>query len=194
MTTAEQRAYTLEEYRLTEEGSQEKHEFFRGVIYAMPGGSPRHALLVGCVMAQLSEQFSAGPCRVFGSDLRLVAEKVEHWTYADASVVCGALERDEAKLAVRNPRILVEVLSPSTQAYDRGEKAAHYQTIASLESLILVDPAGFIEVSTRMETPTVLSTGELQHFAWWEFSGGRHELLPGFWLDVDRLFREAEGV
>ena len=118
-----------------------KHEFLDGNVWAMAGGSPDHAGIAANVSTSLGTQLRDRPCRVFSSDLRIRVKETGLGTYPDLSVVCGRLELDPddpKQQTVVNPRVIVEVLSPSTEAYDRGEKLEHYKRIPSLEDVVLV--------------------------------------------------------
>ena len=140
-------SYTYADYLQVEDDSSVKHEFFNGEIYAMAGGTPEHAAVTAAVIGALSEQLKGGSCRVYTSDLRIRVLATGLATYPDVSVVCGELERDpENHLAVTNPKLLVEVLSDSTAAYDRGEKLEQYKRIASLQAVLL-----FSQTSRRVE-------------------------------------------
>lgn len=131
--------YTYLEYRTLEDASVTKHEFLDGEIYAMAGGTPLHAALGAAVATALGNQLAGSPCRVYNSDLRVRVVATGLATYPDASVVCGDVMTDsEDRQAVINPKAIVEVLSDGTEAYDRGEKLAHYQKIASLDAVVLV--------------------------------------------------------
>lgn len=141
MVHAIRQRYTFEEYLALEQISPVRHEFADGQVWAMAGGSPDHAAIAINVAAMLREQLRGRPCRVFGSDLRIRVRETGLSTYPDVSVVCDRLETDSADASgntVLNPRVLVEVLSPSTEDYDRGEKLAHYKRIESLQEVILV--------------------------------------------------------
>ena len=133
--------FDYSEYLLLEEVATVKHEFLDGHVWAMAGGSPEHAAVCSNVTALLHTSLRGRPCRVYSSDLRIRVRATGLGTYPDITVVCGQLERDpdDGKgHTVVNPRLLVEVLSPSTQEYDRGEKLEHYKTIASLGEVVLV--------------------------------------------------------
>lgn len=131
--------YTYQDYLALEEASNVKHEFLKEEIYGMAGGTPEHAALAVAVSSVLHTQLRGGPCRVYSSDLRVRVLATGLATYPDVTVVCGVAERDpESPSTITNPRLLVEVLSDSTEEYDRGEKLEHYQKIPSLGTVILV--------------------------------------------------------
>lgn len=141
MVVVARQRFTFDEYIVLEETSGTKHEFLDGEVWAMAGGSPDHAGIIGKITTLLSIQLATQRCRVFSADLRVRAKASGLGTYPDVTVICGRLERDPddrtGHTAV-NPRVLVEVLSPSTEAYDRGEKLAYYQGIASVAEIVLV--------------------------------------------------------
>src|SRR5690606_31274388 len=118
-----------------------KHEFLDGLVWAMAGGSPEHAAIAANIVALLVNQLAGRRCRVFSSDLRVRVKATGLATYPDVTVVCEQLELDPDDPkghTVTNPKLLVEVLSPSTAEYDRGEKLDHYRQIESLEVILLV--------------------------------------------------------
>lgn len=126
--------YSYAEYLVHESTSNVKHEYPDGDISARLGGSPEHTALAVAVASSLRTQLEGKRCRVFSSDLRVRVLASGLATYPDVSVVCGPLERDtEGRETVLNPTVLVEVLSGSTERYDRGEKFEHYQKIPSFE-------------------------------------------------------------
>lgn len=119
-----------------------KHEFVNGQVFAMSGGTPEHARLTFRVAATLDRIVDPKKSRIFSSDLKVRVRATGLATYPDVAIVCGELELDrEDALAVVNPKVLVEVLSPSTEAYDRGEKWSHFRRIESLEAYVLVSPS-----------------------------------------------------
>lgn len=133
--------HTYEEYLALEEQSAVRHEFFHGEIYALAGGSPDHAALAAAVIAKLAGQLPAN-CRTFTSDLRVRIVETGLSTYPAAAVVCGATERaPDDGLAIVNPILLVEVTSPSTEEYDRGEKTRHFKLLPSLREILIVSHA-----------------------------------------------------
>jgi len=131
--------YTLDEYLALEELSNVKHEYLDGEIHAMAGGTPEHGAIAARVIAALVERLRGSGCTTYSSDVRVRVAATGLLTYPDVSVVCGEPERDPVDPnALANPVLLVEVLSPSTAAYDRGEKLAHYRRIPSLREVVLV--------------------------------------------------------
>lgn len=131
--------HSFADYLALEEASNTKHEFLAGEIYAMAGGTPEHAALAVGVSSSLLAQLRGGPCRVYSSDLRVRVLATGLATYPDVTVVCGSIERDpESPNTVVNPRVVVEVLSDGTEAYDRGEKLEHYRQITALGAVVLV--------------------------------------------------------
>lgn len=132
---------TFADYLQIEEDSpMVKHEFLDGQARAMPGGSPDHARLIARVGAILGNALRGRTCAVF-APLRVRVLVTGLATYPDVSVICGqpVLDPEDPKGdTVTNPRVLVEILSPSTENYDRGEKLAHYQQVESLCEIVLV--------------------------------------------------------
>lgn len=133
-------------FLLAEQSAEVKHEWLDGVVYAMAGGSIEHARLAGKWIAALTFALG-GRCQVYSSDAFLYVQDTKLSTYADASVTCGSIERHtvldkNGKIigeAITNPAIIVEVLSDSTEKYDRGEKFAHYMRLTSLQEYVLVN-------------------------------------------------------
>mgnify|MGYP002619913522 CR=1 FL=1 len=141
MSQLARQPYTFEEYVALEETSPVKHEFLDGEVWAMAGGSPDHAAVSGNLVRLLGQALMERACRVFTSDLRVRVAATGLGTYPDASVICDRIEldpEDRKGHTALNPTVLVEVLSPSTEAYDRGEKLAHYKRIESLREVLLV--------------------------------------------------------
>lgn len=137
-TAARHVHYTYGEYLALEEQSPTRHEYLDGEIYAMAGGSPDHAALAASMIRLLGASLRSG-CRVFTSDLRVRIPASGLSTYPDVAVVCGpSLRAADDALAVVNPILLVEVTSPSTEEYDRGEKLRQYQQISGLAEILIV--------------------------------------------------------
>jgi Uma2 family endonuclease len=145
------RGMSYAEYLRLEGSSLERHEFLRGEVYAMAGGSPEHGALAAAWIRELGVALGRQPCRVFTSDVRVRIRETGLTTYPDVSVVCGRLETDaEDPDAIVNPVVLVEVLSSSSEAYDRGAKAAHYRRIPSLREYVLTSQSErLVEVYRR---------------------------------------------
>jgi Uma2 family endonuclease len=144
---------THAEYLALEARGKDKHEFLCGEIFAMAGGTPEHGAVAIAVGSELRVSLRGRPCRVYSSDVRVRVQDTGLTTYPDLSVVCGQLETaPDDPDAITNPVLLVEVLSESTEAYDRGGKAAHYRRIPSLREYLLVDPRERVaEVQRRNE-------------------------------------------
>lgn len=127
------------EYLAVERAAPFKSEFFGGEMFAMAGGSPMHSLIAANAIGELKTKLKGRPCRPFTSDLRLKVEATGLLTYPDVSVICGPLQfaagTDDT---VVNPTLLIEVLSDSTEAYDRGEKFRHYRQMPSLKEYLLI--------------------------------------------------------
>lgn len=133
---------TFEEYLELEHDSDIKHELVDGEIYAMAGASPRHNLLCANVIIELGVSLRGHPCKVYTADQRVRALATNLTTYPDVSVVCGPFEADPADSnTLLNPSLLVEVLSPSTELYDRRTKLRAYQQLPSLKHYLLVESA-----------------------------------------------------
>ena len=131
--------FTLEEYLARERVAEEKSEFYRGEIFAMAGGSPRHNTICLNIASSLKSKLRGTNCRPFASDQRLRIPANGLSTYPDISVVCGDFQRDEFDLdAMVNPRVLIEVLSPSTEDYCRGRKFVLYRQLESLREYVVV--------------------------------------------------------
>jgi Uma2 family endonuclease len=131
--------YTYDAYLEHEASSNVKHEFLDGEIYAMAGGTIAHALLAAKVITALSSQLRDRPCLVASSDLKVRVAATGLVTYPDVTVVCGPIVQDpQSRDVVLNPTVIVEVLSDSTEDWDRGEKLTHFQQIATLKACVLV--------------------------------------------------------
>src|SRR5262249_22981569 len=124
--------FTFEDYLQLEEYAKIKHEFLDGHVWAMAGGTPDHAAIATNISTLLSVHLRDKPCRVYSSDLRVRVRTTGLGTYPDVTVICGRFEADpgdpKGNTAI-NPRVIVEVLSPSTEEYDRSEKLDHYKQI-----------------------------------------------------------------
>ena len=127
-----------EDYLRIEREAAGKSEFHAGQIFAMAGASPNHALISNTIGSILRGQLPSG-CRTFNADLRINVSAAGLYTYADCSVICGDPQfAGSHKDAVQNPFLIVEVLSPSTEGYDRGKKFEMYRTLGSLREYLIV--------------------------------------------------------
>jgi Uma2 family endonuclease len=136
-SAARHHTFSLDEYFSVEARRRDKHEFWDRQIFLMAGGSARHNALCANLLALLVPALRGSACRALSADQRL-ATPDGLYTYADASVVCGVLELGREQ-TLRNPILVVEVLSDATRAYDRGEKLLRYQQIPSLRHVLLVE-------------------------------------------------------
>lgn len=130
--------YTLPQYLALESSSPVKHELFGGEVFAMGGASYAHTVIVGNVVRDLGTQLKGQPCRVSSSDLRVKVSASGLYTYPDVVIVCGEPQLEQPGDTLTNPQLVIEVLSESTEAYDRGRKFAQYRMIESLTDYVLI--------------------------------------------------------
>jgi Uma2 family endonuclease len=177
-------AMTASDYLTWEREQVERHEYCRGEVFAMTGGSLRHSALAGAIGGVLWAAVRDSGCRVLSSDQRVVVIPGQHYVYPDVSLICGPHELAEGTHDVlANPCVVIEVLSPSTEAYDRGDKWAAYRQIPALREYVLVSQARpRIEVFRR--------DGEHWQYEVYE-AGDRLTLADRFELEVDAIY---EGV
>ena len=185
---AHRRRHTFADYLDVEQMSPAvKHEFVDGEIFAMAGGTVEHSALSTAFTGLLFAHLRGTGCHVHSSDLRIRIREANVSTYADAVVVCDPLERDpESTTHVTNPRVVVEVSSPSTEEYDREEKRGYYQLLPSLREYVIVrQDRRCVEVWRR----------DGQGWSHSMHEGGARLALGsiGFELDVDELY-EVAGV
>lgn len=173
-------------YVASEAAAPQKREYWDGFLVAMAGGSVRHSALGARVVSELGRALAGGTCREFNSDLRIRVESLNASFYPDASVICGKVEISaDDPHAATNPTLVVEVVSPSTETYDRGAKFHAYSRLASLKAYLLVDSTtGSVDLFERDDDPdrwmqtTVGGTG-----------GGSLAIASlGIALSLDRLF------
>ena len=139
MSTLSKTFLTAEEYLEIERKAEYKSEYYQGEMFAMAGASEAHNLLVWNLIRELGQQLRSRPCHAYPSDMRVRVSPAGLYTYPDVVVVCGERQfLTEQKDTLLNPTLLVEVLSPSTEAYDRGRKFDHYKSIESLGQYLLV--------------------------------------------------------
>lgn len=152
MSTAPQKRFTFEEYLAWEERQLEKHEFFQGEVFAMAGTTFDHGKIAINLHRIIGTQVGRTGCQSNGPDLKVQCP-TGLCAYPDIVVVCGNPEFSEGKQVVLlNPKIIFEVLSPSTMSYDRGDKFLNYQSIRSLQHYCLVSQnRSLVEVFSRQE-------------------------------------------
>jgi Uma2 family endonuclease len=128
-----------QEYLAIERAAETKSEFFAGEMFAMAGASLAHNLIATNVTVELGIQLKQSPCRVVGSDMRVKVSETGLYTYPDVVVVCDEPQLEDQHLdTLLNPTLILEVLSPSTAAYDRGEKFKQFRRLESLQAYILI--------------------------------------------------------
>jgi len=139
MASSAKTLFTPEQYLSLERQAEQKSEYFNGEIFAMAGASREHNLIITNVVASLHGQLKGRPCEVYPSDMRLKVTATGLYTYPDVVVVCGEPQlEDQEGDTLLNPTLLVEVLSSTTEAYDRGEKSAHYRRLESVKEYVLI--------------------------------------------------------
>lgn len=134
----ETRPMTAEEFLAWEEAQPAKHEFVRGEVFAMTGGIDRHNTVAINLLVKLRQHLRGTPCRVYASDVKLRVEAADCFFYPDLMVTCSAADLASRSFK-REPVLVVEVLSPSTAAFDRGAKFTEYRRLPSLAEYLLVD-------------------------------------------------------
>jgi Uma2 family endonuclease len=137
------RKYTPAEYLALERAAETKHEYLDGEISPMTGTSRPHNLITGNLYRLVSQDLLAGPCETYVGDMRVKVGRTGLYTYPDIVVACGPIEFEDTYIdTLLNPVAIIEVLSPSTEAYDRGRKFAQYRQLQSLREYILVSQDG----------------------------------------------------
>ena len=140
MATERTRRYSLEEYLALERESEVKYEYWDGEVFAMSGGTIAHDQITGNVFDALRTQLRGRECRVFTNNMQIKVPAAPPYRYADGSVVCGPIdvERFNGNDLLVNPILLYEVLSPTTEAFDRGDKFTYYKSILSFSEYLLI--------------------------------------------------------
>ncbi len=139
MSSAFQRRYSAAEYLAIERLAAHRSELVDGVIDAMAGGTEPHAAICDNLLERVKARLRGGPCRPYSSSLRVKIEATGNYFYSDLPIVCGERRfEDDRRDTLLNPRVIVEVLSPSTERHDRGWKIRNYQLITSFEEYLLV--------------------------------------------------------
>lgn len=151
MSTLPKKRYTPQEYLEIDRKAERKSQYFDGEVFMMAGESPRHNLIVANLLRELGNQLKGRRCTAYASELRTKVDPSGLYTYPDISVICDEPRfDDEGRDTVLNPTLIIEVLSESTEAYDRGAKFGQYRKIDSLRQYILVEQErAHIEIYTR---------------------------------------------
>jgi Uma2 family endonuclease len=138
-SAAAKRLYTPQEYLAFERASPIKHEYYDGSIFAMAGTSREHNLIVINLGREVSGQLLDRPCEAYVSDMRVLVSRTGLYTYPDVVAVCGERRFEDSEVdTLLNPNVIIDVLSESTEAYDRGKKFGHYRRLESLREYVLV--------------------------------------------------------
>lgn len=170
-------------YLALERDTDQRHEWLRGEVWAMAGGSPTHAALAAAILRELGLLALEHGCTAYSSDLKVRVDLTDLSTYPDAAVLCGPVVASPVDaLAVTNPTVLVEVLSDSTERYDRGDKWQHYKRLDTLQHYLLVS-----QRSRHLE----LFSREAGRWLYTDATEGESLALPGLGgtLSVDRVYR-----
>jgi Uma2 family endonuclease len=139
MSAAHELRLTPEEYLAIEREAERKSEYYDGQMFLMSGASRPHILITSNINWELSSQLRDRPCEVYGGDLRLKVTEAGLYTYPDLTVACGDIQFEDSRSdTLLNPLMVIEVLSPSTEAYDRGRKFSFYRALDSLQEYVLV--------------------------------------------------------
>lgn len=157
MSALPKRFFTPEEYLGLEGEAEYKSQYVAGEIFAMAGAKPAHDRITANIIAGMHRRFRGGPCDVFTSDIRIGVRAGEMYTYPDVSALCGEPTFEgvgSAPPSLLNPQVIFEVLSPSTEAFDRGEKFRRYRRLETLTDYVLVSVA-----SMRVEHHHLLDSG-----------------------------------
>jgi len=179
MEPAEKRKWTPDEYLAMERESDVRHEYLDGEIFAMAGASPAHERIVASLVGELHQALRRRPCNVYSSNLRVKVSATGLYTYPDVTVACGeeVFEEEAGLETLTNPLVVFEVLSDSTEKYDRGAKFEQYRRIPSLGEIVLVSQEKKL-VEEFVRQP---DGGWLLH----ERRGGDRLSLPALGVEID---------
>ena len=183
---APQPSFTAADYLAWEAEQPERHDFLDGEVFAWVGAEDRHVTVAGNLYIALRQHLSGSPCRTYMSDMRLQVAAANCYFYPDILVTCSAQDLASSQVKTE-PRLIIEVLSPSTAAYDRGLKFSHYRNLPSLEEYVLVD------LDTR--TTDCYRKGADGLWVLHPFAKGATVTLASVALDVtvQQLFAEVPG-
>ena len=182
MTAQPHEPLTLAEFIAWELRQESKHEFVEGRVYGFAGGTIEHAAIAGALLTALHSHLRGGPCRAYGSDIMIATG--QSGRYADVVVTCDERDHAPKTVTLHRPRLVVEVLSESTAAVDRGEKLDEYRTIGTLQEYILID-------SRKPWVETYRRAGD-EWIASLPLAGGKlHLVSVDLTLDLDEIYAES---
>jgi Uma2 family endonuclease len=193
MSTHAKNYISPEQYLQIDGQAERKSQYYRGEIFAMPGASWAHNLIVLNLVGALGQQLRVGPCTPCPSDMRVRVSSTGLYAYPDALIVCGAPQfLDEDRNTLLNPTVIFEVLSPSTEPYDRGTKAQLYRSLESLREHVLISSLHMsVEVFARQSGNRWLLTPATQPEEMVEIQSARCRLkLADIYEKID--FSEAD--
>jgi Uma2 family endonuclease len=177
---------TKEEYLMFERASTEKHEYFQGEIFLMSGAGKRHNIIFSNLFGDVAFYLKNKSCRPYGSDMRVYIPQNTLFTYPDISIFCGEMELLDEDNAI-GPSVIIEILSPSTKSYDRGDKFKLYREIPTLREYILIDSEAVgIEV---------FRLNANNHWELEEVKNPDHELVIntiGFTLPLKSIYKDTK--
>lgn len=178
MSTAPTLKLSAAHYLAMDRASEVRHEYLNGEIFAMGGATFRHNQVVTRLLVALDRRIRGQGCQTTANDLRVQITPTGLYAYPDLVVVCGEPQFADSELdTLLNPRVLVEVLSDSTEAYDRGLKFAHYRTLATLQDYVLV----------AQDRPSIERYSRIEHHRWeyWASTGvGDNLQLPSLGCEI----------
>jgi Uma2 family endonuclease len=180
------RKLTVGEYLEFERGSLEKHEYYQGEVFAMSGASNLHNKIFSNLFGELTSRLKRNPCKPYGSDMRVHIPENTLFTYPDISIFCGdILLQDSDEDTAIGPTVIIEILSPSTKNYDRGDKFKLYRAIPSLKEYVLVDSESInieafrVNSNGHWELEEYKSSTENLHFPFLQFSVPLTDIYEG---------------
>lgn len=180
---------TEEEYLAFERASDEKHEYIDGEIFAMSGASRKHSRVVLLLLSELQYALRGRKCEVYNNDVRVHIPTSRRYVYPDGSIVCGHADfMDDESDTLLNPRVVVEVLSPSTEHYDQGDKFLQYKSISSLKHYVVAaQDKPHVEVFTRQLNGT---------WTCMKYEAGQKVALPAIEceIDIDQVYANVSRV
>jgi Uma2 family endonuclease len=188
MTISKNQFYiSPEDYLEGERVSPIKHEYRRGQVYAMVGAKKPHIVIAGNLITLLNNHLDDTPCIVLNSDIKVRLEEADCYYYPDVAVTCDERDTNSTEDFILYPILVIEVLSPSTAAFDRGEKFADYQTSPSLREYVLINQSQMGVECFRIESGNWVSQTYEQ--------GSEVEFASiDFRCDIASIYRKVPGV